>query len=116
MCGVKAKEGPFVPWLDRSCSLPAEPEKGLMRFGDLQTMKRVRTGKRLLLEKQRRGAAAAAAAGADKSPEVFLPPPAGGQPSSAHAVDKLKKLVTPSRGSSHKGNFFFLLFVAPLVV
>lgn len=32
--------------------------KCLVRFGDLQTMRRVRTGKRLLLEKQRRAAEA----------------------------------------------------------
>ncbi|XP_057415769.1 ninja-family protein AFP3-like isoform X3 [Lotus japonicus] len=36
-------------------SVPAaEGEKGLVRFGDLQTMRRVRSGKRLVLEKQRR--------------------------------------------------------------
>lgn len=55
---IGAKEGPINgPWMDRTCSLPAEVEKGLMRFGDLQTMRRVKTGKRLLLEKQRRAAA-----------------------------------------------------------
>lgn len=35
-----------------------EGEKCLVRFGDLQTMRRMRTGKRLLLEKQRRVAEA----------------------------------------------------------
>lgn len=75
-----AKVGPInVPWMDRSCSLPAEVEKGLMRFGHLQTMRRVSTGKRLLLEKQRRAAAAAA----DRT------------------------LGNASEDSCHQGNFFF---------
>lgn len=56
----------------------------LMRFGDLQTMRRVRTGKRLLLEKRRR-------AEANKS--------------------KLNTITNPSGDSWHQGNLFFFLFV-----
>lgn len=57
-----AQWGPYVmPCLDRSCSLPSEEKKkekekmvGLVRFGDLQTMRRSETARRMLLERQRR--------------------------------------------------------------
>ncbi|MED6119849.1 hypothetical protein PIB30_015593 [Stylosanthes scabra] len=95
--GVKAKrdeengrkeEDPFVPWLERSWSMPSEAEKGtVMRFGDMQTMTRVRTGMRLLLHKQRSAVAAAT----------------GVSPSPVHVLDKVKKLVTPHGDSCHEG-------------
>ncbi|KAK7330283.1 hypothetical protein VNO77_24473 [Canavalia gladiata] len=103
MVGEKAKntvvangvqEGLFVPCVDRSCSLLIEGEKGLVRFGDLQTMRRVRTGKRLLLEKLRR-AAAEAEAEADKSLAVSTHTP-------PHSVHKFNTL---HGDSLHEGDF-----------
>ncbi|MED6145036.1 hypothetical protein PIB30_021183 [Stylosanthes scabra] len=97
--GVRAKrdeengrkeEDPFVPWLERSWSMPAKAKKGIvMRFGGMQTMTRVRTGMRLLLHKQRSAAASAAATGVSPSP--------------VHIIDKVKKLVTPHGDPCHEG-------------
>ncbi|XP_054820410.1 ninja-family protein AFP3-like [Prosopis cineraria] len=47
--------------LDRSSSLPVEAERTLVRFGDLQTMRRAETGRRWLQERLKRAAEAAAA-------------------------------------------------------
>ncbi|KAK7388863.1 hypothetical protein VNO78_23690 [Psophocarpus tetragonolobus] len=83
--GNGAEEGPFVLCL-------AEGEKGFVRFGDLQTMRRVRTGKRLLMKKM----LMAAAAEAEKSLPVFHPLP--------HSIDNnLKAFPDPSVDSWHKG-------------
>ncbi|KAI4343973.1 hypothetical protein L6164_011254 [Bauhinia variegata] len=60
--------------LEKSCSLPAKADMVLMRFGDLQTMRRAETGRRLLLEKQMRAAKAAKAAETEKAPAVHPPP------------------------------------------
>ncbi|CAL0307178.1 unnamed protein product [Lupinus luteus] len=54
------EEGPIVACMERSASLPSEDDNGLLRFGDLQAMRRVKTGRRLMLGKRRRVAAAAA--------------------------------------------------------
>ncbi|XP_061364961.1 ninja-family protein AFP3-like [Gastrolobium bilobum] len=86
---------PFVPSLDRSCSLPLKTEKGLIRFGDLQTMRRVKTRNRFLLRR-------VAAVEPDKTLVVSPPPPAGAQ-QLAHSVYKLNTLANPSRDSWHDG-------------
>lgn len=88
-----------VPSLDRSSSLPVE--RNLVRFGDLQAMRRLETGKRWLQEKLRRAAAvAAAAAEAAKRAPV--------------AADKLKMVVANPAGddsSENEGNFIFIFTI-----
>ncbi|KAK7265869.1 hypothetical protein RJT34_33493 [Clitoria ternatea] len=90
--------------MDRSFSMPAEFEKGLVRFGDLQTMRRVRSRKRLLLEKMRRTAASEAAKFLAVSPR---PPPAGAQPL-PHSIHELKALSSPCGDSWFEGNLISL--------
>lgn len=98
MMANEAQESPFVLCL-------AEGEKGLVRFGDLLTMRRVRTVKRLLLKKLRTAAAAAASETENSLP---LSPP--GDLSLPHSIDdNLKIFATPSGDSWHKGNFFSLV-------
>ncbi|ESW27224.1 hypothetical protein PHAVU_003G184200 [Phaseolus vulgaris] len=83
------QENPFVLCL-------AEGEKGLVRFGDLQTMRRVRTGKRLLMKKMQM----AAAAEAEKSSPVSL---AGAQPLPPSIDDNFKMFAHPSWDLWHEG-------------
>ncbi|TKY55021.1 Ninja-family protein AFP3 [Spatholobus suberectus] len=92
MMANEAQDGPFV-LCNRSCSLLAEGEKGLVRFGDLQTMRRVRTGKRLLLKKMWRAAVAEA--------EKYLLP--GAQPLPHSMDNNLKMFANPSGDSWHEG-------------
>lgn len=106
-----------VPSLDRSSSLPVEAKRALVRFGDLQAMRRLETGKRWLQEKLRRAAEAAAAAEAKRSPATAA---ASEVPAASPAIGKLKMLANPSGGSSkHEGNFIFLYYflfhVVPLI-
>ncbi|KAJ1421812.1 Jas TPL-binding domain [Sesbania bispinosa] len=76
-CGQNAEERWVTMAEEKAKStvanMAAEGEQSLMRFGDLQTMRRVRTGKRLVLQKQRR-----AAAKADKSKLKTVANPEGG--------------------------------------
>ncbi|KAG5039399.1 hypothetical protein JHK85_011875 [Glycine max] len=115
-CGQNAEEKKMV--LARSSSsmvveeakntmgTNAEEEKMvIVRFGDLQTMRRVRTGKRLLMKKK----LMAAAAEAKKSLPVS---PAGGPQPLPHSIDNnLKTFANPCRDAWHEGNFIFLYFV-----
>ncbi|XP_028753766.1 ninja-family protein AFP3-like [Neltuma alba] len=85
--------------LYRSSSLPVEAERALLRFGDLQTMRRAETGRRWLQERMRKAAEAAArkfgaAVGASKVPAT------------SPAAVKLTILENPSVASSkHEGLF-----------
>lgn len=98
-----------APSLDRSSSLPLEAERALVRFGDLQTMRRAETGKRWLQEKLRR---VAAAAEEKKSPVAAA---ASMVPATYPAVDKLNMLENPNpsgKSSMLDGNFiFFSVFI-----
>lgn len=69
----------------------AQGEKGLVRFGDLQTMRRVRSGKRLLLKKMQRAAAA-------QAEKKLFPEPL---PHSVH--DDLRTFANTSRDLWHQG-------------
>ncbi|KAI4335899.1 hypothetical protein L6164_014496 [Bauhinia variegata] len=96
--------------LEKSSSLPAKAESVLMRFGDLQTMRRAETRRRLLLEKQRR--AAAKAAEKEKVPGV-PPPPTVDAPHQAAAYAAASAYKSPvlnfamektkSADSNHEG-------------
>ncbi|WVZ11494.1 hypothetical protein V8G54_016024 [Vigna mungo] len=92
------QENPFVVCL-------AEGEKGLVRFGDLQAMRRVRTGKRLLMKKMQMAMAAAAAADAEKS---FPVSPPGLQPLPPSIDDNFKMFAHPSLDPLHEGNHSFM--------
>ena len=84
-------------------------EKGLVRFGDLQTMRRVKTWKRLLMKKMRMAAA--------KEAEKSLPvSPGGGAQTLPHSIyNSLKTFANPCGDAWHEGNFLFLLFVDHVV-
>ncbi|XP_014506636.2 ninja-family protein 2-like isoform X2 [Vigna radiata var. radiata] len=82
------QENPFVVCL-------AEGEKGLVRFGDLQAMRRVRTGKRLLMKKMQMAMAASAAAAADAEKSFPVSPPAV-QPLPPSIDDNFKMFAHPS--------------------
>ncbi|KAG4390663.1 hypothetical protein GLYMA_05G020400v4 [Glycine max] len=106
-CGQNAEEKKMV--LARSSSsmvveeakntmgTNAEEEKMvIVRFGDLQTMRRVRTGKRLLMKKK----LMAAAAEAKKSLPVS---PAGGPQPLPHSIDNnFKTFANPCRDAWHE--------------
>ena len=110
--GAYADSSVVLP-LERSCSLPVGAEKGLMRFGDLQTMRRAETGKRLLLEKQRRLALAAAEKEKSTSPSEMFALKAvsvSKSPALSRAIDILKGLKSASGDSKHEGNFLFSIY------
>ncbi|KAL5183154.1 Ninja-family protein AFP3 [Glycine soja] len=72
-------------------------EKGLVRFGDLQTMRRVKTWKRLLMKKMRMAAA--------KEAEKSLPvSPGGGAQTLPHSIyNSLKTFANPCGDAWHEG-------------
>ncbi|KAI9117569.1 hypothetical protein K1719_011735 [Acacia pycnantha] len=84
--------------LNRSSSLPVDAERALVRFGDLQTMRRAETGRRWLQERLKRAAEAAVAR---KLPVAVT---ASKVPPTSPAAVKLTILENPSVDSSkHEG-------------
>lgn len=86
----------------------AEGEKGLVRFGDLQSMRRVRTGKRLLMKKMQMAMVAAAAA-----ENSFPVSPAGAQPLPPSIDDNFKMFAHPSSDPWHEGGVSSKLQISP---
>ncbi|XP_047160452.1 ninja-family protein 6-like isoform X1 [Vigna umbellata] len=100
---MENQENPFVVCL-------AEGEMGLVRFGDLQAMRRVRTGKRLLMKKMQMAMAAAAAADAEKP---FPVSPPGVQPLPPSIDGNFKMFAHPSLDPWHEGGVSSSFQISP---